>query len=217
MYDQQTGILLRRFREGHAAIPGFLDDYAFFVQGLLDLYETDFLGADLSTAIRLTGKMIELFEDSTAGAFFTTSGDDANLVLRIKDDYDGAEPAGNSIAILNLLRLAELTAEERYLHKAEAALRELAARISEQPFGVPQMLAAVEFHLAPKREITLAGVTSHPSFRDMLLEIRSRFLPNTSVLAMWPKLEGQTLAYVCENFVCKLPVSDRAALSELLQ
>ena len=98
MYDPD-GVLLRRYREGDAAIPGFLDDYAFFAQACLDLYESAFDLRWLSLAGRLTDAMRERFEDAGEGAFFTTPGDDPSLVLRIKDDYDGAEPSGNSVAI----------------------------------------------------------------------------------------------------------------------
>src|SRR6202035_4744638 len=103
MYDPQSGVLQRRFREGEAAIHGFLDDYAFFIAALLDLYEADFDPRHLENAIALAGKMRELFEDPEHGAFFTTAGADSSLVLRMKDDYDVSEPSGNSIALLDLL------------------------------------------------------------------------------------------------------------------
>jgi Highly conserved protein containing a thioredoxin domain len=98
---QRDGMLLRRFREGDAAINGFLDDYAFFTQALLDLYEAALDAKYLDRAVELTRKMLELFEDSDQGAFFSTAGGDPHLVMRMKEDYDGAEPSGNSIAALN--------------------------------------------------------------------------------------------------------------------
>src|SRR5262249_46233831 len=97
LYDPNTGVLLRRYRRQDSCIPGFLDDYAFFTQGLLDLYEAGFHLPDLQAAIRLTAKQIELFEDKSAGGFFSTALGDPNLVMRLKDDYDGAEPSGNSV------------------------------------------------------------------------------------------------------------------------
>ncbi|MCX6626077.1 MAG: thioredoxin domain-containing protein, partial [Candidatus Solibacter sp.] len=106
LYDAPSGTLLRRYRERDAAIPGFLDDYAMFVQGLLDLYEAQFDRRHLELAVLLTEKQMELFEDTASGAFFSTAADDDRLVLRVKEDYDGAEPSGNSVAVMNLLRLA---------------------------------------------------------------------------------------------------------------
>ena len=109
MYDAASGILLRRYREGDAAIPGFLDDYAMFAQALLDLYEAQFDLRHLELAVRLTEKQRELFEDTEPGGFFSTAAGDHRLVLRVKEDYDGAEPSGNSVAVMNLLRLAQMT------------------------------------------------------------------------------------------------------------
>ena len=122
MYDAQSGTLLRRFRDGDAAIPGFLDDYAFFTQALLDMYETTFEFRYLELAVQLAGKMIELFEDEQHGGFFSTAEGDSSLVLRIKDDHDGAEPSGNSIAALALLRLARMTNNQNFAAGAERTL-----------------------------------------------------------------------------------------------
>src|SRR5215471_19260232 len=99
MYDSASGVLLRRYRQGDAAIPGFLDDYALFAQALVDLYETQFDFRHLELAIRLTEDLRKRFEDPEHGGFFSTAADDAALVMRIKDDYDGAEPSGNSVAL----------------------------------------------------------------------------------------------------------------------
>ncbi len=121
LHDERKGPLLRRYRAGEAAIPGFLEDYAFLVQGLLDLYETAFDPAYVETAIRLTEEQRRLFEDRADGGFYASAAGDASLALRLKDSDDGAEPSGNSVAALNLLRLAQFTAREDF--------RECAARI----------------------------------------------------------------------------------------
>jgi uncharacterized protein YyaL (SSP411 family) len=217
MYQPETGILLRRYRAGDAAIPGFLDDYAFFAQALLDLYQTEFHAHDLELAIKLTGTMLEAFSDSENGGFFATPAGDPNLVLRMKDDYDGAEPSGNSIALLNLLRIAHITGDAKYEQAAEHALNGLAARISHQPVAVPQMLVALEYARAKKREVVLA---TGPGIEDFLRELRSRFLPYTAVLLDRPgfgPVDGKATAYVCENFACQLPTTDLGRLRELLQ
>jgi hypothetical protein len=221
MYEQ--GTLLRRYRDGDAAIAGFLDDYAFFAQGLLDLYETEFQKRDLEMAIQLTAKLVELFSDAENGGFFATATGDANLVMRMKDDYDGAEPSGNSIALLNLLRIAHMTGDAKFEKAADDALNGMASRISQQPVAVPQMLVALEYARAAKRQVILAGDADE--LRAFLREIRSRFLPHTAVLladaapesAAYGKLDGQATAYVCENFTCQLPATDLAKLGELLQ
>src|ERR1035441_3653007 len=118
-----TGVLLRRYRLGESAIPGFLDDYALFTQALLDLYEAQFDRRHLELAIRLTEQMRERFEDRAEGAFFSTAAGDSSLVLRVKEDYDGAEPSGNSVAILNLLRLAQITNRAEFRESAELAVK----------------------------------------------------------------------------------------------
>jgi uncharacterized protein len=235
MYNPETGILLRRFREDEAAIPGFLDDYAFFTQALLDLYEAQFDPLDLELAGRLSDKMLELFEDGANGAFFSTGPDDASLVMRIKEDYDGAEPSGNSVAVLNLLRLAQMTGNPRYRESADKALEAFASRINTTPHAVPQMMVAFAFSIAKPRQVILAGRRSAPDTLDLVSELHRRFLPDKVVLlvdedesraklaANLPAIEGMHMvngkatAYVCENYACQLPVSDVAQLAELLR
>jgi uncharacterized protein YyaL (SSP411 family) len=235
MYDAAQKTLLRRYREGTAGIGGFLDDYAFFVQALLDLYETDFDPVRIEMAIGLTDQMRDLFEDREHGAFFTTAEGDPSLVMRMKEDYDGAEPAGNSVALLNLLRLAAMTGRNDYQNAAETTLNALAARIANQPVAVPQMLAALEFSLAPHRQVVLAGDPNSAAMAPFLRTLRSRFQPHTVTLvvdggasgarlaALIPAvrdmrpLEGAPTAYVCENFACQLPTREVARFDELLK
>jgi uncharacterized protein YyaL (SSP411 family) len=229
MYDGK--VLLRRFREGEAAIPGFLDDYAFFGQALLDLYQASFDLRYLRTAIALTDQMLALFTDSENGGFFSTSEGDASLVMRMKEDYDGAEPSGNSIAVLNLLRLARITENPAYHTEAEKALNAFGSRIKSAPTGVPQMLVTAMYSIATPKQIVLVGPEPGP----FLKAIHSRFLPNHTVLlidsdearqtlgAFMPALndmttiEGKTTAYVCENFACQLPTTSVEKMMELLQ
>ncbi|MFZ0936783.1 MAG: thioredoxin domain-containing protein, partial [Bryobacteraceae bacterium] len=130
LFQPETGRLLRRYREGEAAIPAFLEDYALFTQALLDLYEAQFDRRDLEWAVRLAEKQSALFEDSAGGGFFHSPAGDPSLVLRLKEDYDGAEPSGNSIAILNLLRLAQVTGRAGFRASAERALAAFAPRLA---------------------------------------------------------------------------------------
>jgi uncharacterized protein len=235
MYDAANGILQRRFREGEAAIHGFLDDYAFFIAALLDLYEADFDPDHLATVVALTAKMRELFEDPEQGAFFTTAGRDSSLVLRMKDDYDGAEPSGNSVALLDLLRLAHLTDRDEYRQAAVRTLDGLMPKMSSQPVAVPQMLVALDYSLAPKREVVIAGDLNAEPTSALLGELRSRFLPYTVTLlidsdatrekvsrffpaaGVMRQMAGQPTAYVCENYTCNLPTTEVSKFAELLQ
>jgi uncharacterized protein YyaL (SSP411 family) len=235
MYDASAGILLRRFREGEARIPGFLDDYALFVQALLDLYEAQFDRRHLELAIRLTERQRELFEVREHGAFFSSTAGDASLVLRVKEDYDGAEPSGNSVAAGNLLRLAQITGRAGFREAAENLFAAFGSRLSTAPMAVPQMLAACEFQLSEPRQIVIAGDRGAADTQALLRTVHARFVPNRILLlidseetrgalalaapavASMHKLEGRAAAYVCRNFACQLPVSEPATLAELLQ
>jgi len=219
MWNEERATLLRRFRDGDAAIDGFLDDYAFFATGLLDLYQTDFEPADLKLAIRLAERAMELFEDRESGGFFSTAQGQGDLVLRLKDDYDGAEPSGNSTMALLLLRLARMTDREDFRTAAERTLRLFATRMESQSAGVPQMLVANWFALAKPMEIVLAGDLAP----ELLAAIRHRFLPRAVLLRSadaptpMPVMEGRPTVYVCENFACRLPVTTEEDLVKLLQ
>jgi uncharacterized protein YyaL (SSP411 family) len=229
MYDPATGVLLRRYRAGEAAIPGFLDDYAMFAQSLIDLYEAQFDLAHLRMAVTLTEKMRERFEDP-AGGYFSTPAGDASLVLRVKDDYDGAEPSGNSVAAMNLLRLSRMTNRTEFREAAERVFAAFGTRLSHVPVAIPQMLAACEFALSEPREIVFAGERGNPALNALLSELRRRFVPNRVVmladsqLADWvPGIEGMTAppggaaVYVCRNYSCQLPVSEPVRFVELIQ
>jgi len=235
MWQSGDRVLLRRYRDGDAAIPAFLDDYAFMAQGLLDLYETVFDFGWLDTAIALTERMRELFEDKQNGAFFSTAEDDTSLPLRMKDDYDGAEPAGNSVAILNLVRLARLTGRKDFHESADRALRAMVPRVAAQPAAVPVLLTAMMYSLSHSRQIILAGERESPATRAFLEKVHDRFLPDSVVLlvdsdetrnrlrAFNPTVDdmratnGKTMAYVCRDYACELPTDDVERFSELLK
>ncbi len=219
--DSQRQILLRRHREGESAIDGFLDDYAFTGLGLLDLYEAAFDSRDLAWATQLAERIIALFEDGENGGFFSSGA--GSTLLRLKDDYDGAEPSGNSAAVMLLLRLSRMTDRAEFRASAERALRAFSSRMQEAGTGLPQMLVARSYTLATPREIVLAGPADHPEMRAMLAAVRRRFMPAAVVLRSEdtpvprPALDGTPTAYVCENFACQLPVTNAAALDDLLE
>jgi uncharacterized protein YyaL (SSP411 family) len=222
MFDATARVLQRRYRDGDAAIAGFLDDYAFFIGALLDLYEADFDARHIETAIQLTSKMRELFEDPIDGGFFSTAAGDSNLVLRMKDDYDGAEPSGNAVALLDLLRLAHFTDGAEYREAAERTLRALGSKITQQAVAVPQMLVGLDYYLAQRREVVLAGESG-----ELLRHVRARFLPHTITLragapffpgaASMHEKDGKPTAYVCQDYTCQLPTNELSKLDELLQ
>ena len=224
------GDLLRRHRAGETGIPGFLDDYAFFVQGLLDLYEANFDNGLLQEAAHLTKRMIDLFGDSANGGFFSTAPGDASVLLRLKDDYDGAEPSANSIAVLNLLRLAAILNKDELQVAAQSTLRSFAGKLNQHAITMPIMAAAYLYSLRKPQQVILAGDPKSKETAAMLAEIRSRFRPHSvtlladETLAEWlPSVKemssqpGVTTAYVCENFTCQLPVTTPDALAKLLE
>jgi uncharacterized protein YyaL (SSP411 family) len=234
LYDPATGSLLRRYRDGEAAIRGFLDDYAFLTAGLLDLYEASFQIDYLQTAVRLAERLIVLFEDRTAGGFFATAEGDNHLVLRLKDDYDGAEPSGNSVAALSLLRLAEMTGRADLRHAGERALEAFAARLESMPSALPQMLVAADFAMAKPKQILIAGAKEDPRTVALASEVRRRFLPRRVLVLVdeparaWlaatlpvaeqiREIDGRPAVYVCEDYSCRLPVTSLEDLEKLLQ
>ena len=233
MWNASTGILLRRYRDGEFAIPGFLDDYAFFAQALLDLYEAEFDPADLELAVEITRHMRVRFEDPDAGGFFTTvaTGPDSDVLFRMKDDYDGAEPSGNSVAAMNLLRLERLTSATESGDAGRRILKAFSGRMSTQPFGVPLTMCALDFSLSKPLQIVLAGERNAPETQEMLRAIRGIYQPNRAVLlasseplgeahaglSEMRSVNGHTAAYVCENFTCQLPVTEVPELLKLLQ
>jgi uncharacterized protein len=205
----RDGVLMRRYRAGEAAIPGFLDDYAFLVQALIDL-------GDIDLAVDLTEKQRALFEDAERGGFFSTADGDETLILRMKEDYDGAEPSGNSVAALNLLRLARMTGRADFEESGLNTLKALAARINQAPFAAPQLLVAYEFSRNPPKQLVLAGA----GLEAMRREFHSKFLPDYVLISgkeSMPAIDGKATAYICENFTCRLPVTEVEKLGELLQ
>jgi uncharacterized protein len=222
LWDESSQSLLRRYRDGEAAVPAFLDDYAHLIAALIDMYETTFDAADLHWARLLAARALEQFEDRELGGFFSTPEGQSDVLLRLKDDYDGAEPSANSILALALLRLARLTGDARFAAAAERTFEALRSRLSDMAAGLPQMLVALGFSLAPPMEVVLAGTRQDPAMLELLRIVRSRFLPHAVVMSAsdapvaMPAVDGRPAAYVCENYACKLPVTDPDDLKRLL-
>ena len=221
------GAVLRRYRDGDASIGGMLDDYAFLVQALLDLYETTFEFRYLARALTVSAKQSQLLEDSEGGGFYASAHPDAVSLMRHKDDYDGAEPSGNSVALLNLLRLSRMTDRPEFEVSARKLVAAFDAKLRTSPYGMPQMLCSWEYDLAAPREIVVAG-QAEPWTTATLW---SKFDPNRVVLHATPALVElrpvETRAamsamsgpavYICENFACNAPARDSVALAALLE
>jgi uncharacterized protein YyaL (SSP411 family) len=224
LWREADETLLRRYRDGDAAIEAFLDDYAALINGLVDLYETSFDPTDLTWAAQLAERALALFEDKEGGGFFSSAANQSDLVLRLKDDYDGAEPSGNSVMALALLRLARITfkndGRNDFRIAAERTLEAFSGRMLAGGSGLPQMLVAQMFAMGKPMEVVLAGPRDQQA--ASLAEIRKRFLPNAVVMQSseapnaMPPVDGVATTYVCENYACKLPVTDAAGLAELL-
>jgi len=234
LYDGKSKLLFRNYREGRSQIEGFADDYAFVIQGLLDLYEASFDIEWLKFASELQETQDRLFFDNKSGGYFSTSGQDASVVLRMKDDNDSAEPAASSVAALNLLRLAQLRDDKQLEDRAKKTIDGFAPTLSHFASAMPQILVALDYSLAKPRQIVIAGKIDNNETKGLLAEVHRHFLPNKILIladggagqkflsekneaigAMTP-IDGKPAAYVCENFTCKVPVTDPKALRDLL-
>lgn len=221
MYDKTEVRVLRRFCDGEAAVPGFVDDYAFLAAACLDLFEASSNPKYLRCAVEIAQKGLPQFEDVRLGGFFSTAENAPDLVLRMKDDYDGAEPSGNSVATDVLLRLAELTGDLEFRSRAEKALSAFAPKLRAQPTMAPQMAAALGRWLAEPEQVVLRYSEENPRVEQLLSELRHSFHPYSVVMPLTDAEANslQTLApflsqlerkgamtlYECRNFVCELP------------
>ena len=234
LYDSSGKILYRNYRGGRSDIGGFADDYAFVIQGLLDLYEASFYVEWLKFATELQETQDRLFFDDKNGGYFSTSGKDQSVFLRMKDDNDGAEPAASSVAALNLLRLSQVRDDKQMADRARKTIDAFATTVSHFPSAMPQMLVSLDYSLSKPRQIVVTGKNEAPETKALLKEVHCHFLPKTILLLAdgsdgqkylgekneavraMSMVEGKPAAYVCENFTCKAPVTGPSALSELL-
>jgi len=234
LYDSSRNILYRNYREGRSDIEAFADDYAFVIQGLLDLYEASFDVEWLKFAIQLQETQDRLFFDGKNGGYFSTSGKDQSVFLRMKDDNDGAEPAASSVTALNLLRLAQFRDDREMEDRAKKTIYAFTPTLSHFASAMPQMLVALDYSLSKPRQIVIAGKKDAPDTKALLKEVHRHFLPKTIVLLAdgaegqkylaekneairaMSLVDGKPATYVCENFTCKAPVTEPQALAELL-
>ena len=204
----------------------YLDDYAFLIAGLLDLYEATFELRWLQEAIALQAVLDTHFWDSKSGGYFLTADDAEQLLAREKPSYDGAEPSGNAVAAHNLLRLAEWTTNDSYRQHAQRCFKVVASGLKQRPTSMPRMLSALDFSLDRPKEIAIVKASPDDTVEPLLAQLRRHFLPNRVVsivtqgdelathqqVVPWLEakraIKGKVTAYVCEQHVCALPTAD---------
>ena len=228
------GRLLRRYRQGEAAYPAYLDDYAFLVWGLIELYEAAFEVSYLEEAIALNEEMIDIFWDKEAGGLYFTGKGNEPLIARSKELYDGALPSGNSVAALNLLRLGRMTGSPALEQRAEQLVGAFSRKVSEQPMAYTQLLIALDFMVGPSKEIVVAGDPALETTQAMITAIQKAFMPNKVLLlrhqgeerkrlaalssfveAMVP-VDNKPTVYMCEQYACQRPIKDMGQLQSAL-
>ena len=223
---RRDGVLLRTWKEGQAKFNGYLEDYAFLIEGLVTLFETTGEFRWLEEAIVLSDRMIDQFWDHEGGGFFFTGKSHENLIVRSKDYFDNATPSGNSVAAMALLRLAILTDKENYRNVATAVLSVIGDSVRRYPSGFGYALSAADFLLSTPKEVAIVG-NNADDIRPLLREAWRRYLPNKVVapgsgaeniplLQNRPLQNGGPTAYVCVNYTCRQPVNDVSALAEQL-
>ena len=214
--------LLRRYREGNAAIEGYAEDYAYLVWGLLELFQA---GGDpqwLDWALRLQAQQDDKFWDDNEGGWFSTTGEDPTVLLRLKEDYDGAEPAASSVSALNALTIAHLTGDDRVRGRAERTLARYGPRIGAAGRSIPMMLCALSVWHAGMSQVVIVGTRQRA--RPLLEEVARHYMPFAIVIpighengsnrigALLPFAAAMTdrggaAAYVCRDFTCRQPVT----------
>jgi uncharacterized protein YyaL (SSP411 family) len=225
---QREGRLLRSWKDGDARIGGFLEDYAFFIDGLLALYRATLDARWLDEAMRLARQMVAEFADPDGAGFFDTSTSHETPVARPRDLHDGATPSGNSVATDVLLQLGAMTGNEDYAGRASELLRTMANTMREHPLAAVRYLSAVDFYLGPVKEVALAGDRESSELQALLNALYDEFEPNVIAgyvdqersdlverlpfLQDRPSRDGRATAYVCEHFACLPPVHDPEAL-----
>jgi len=233
LWREDSGTLLRRYREGEAGVDGYAEDYAYLIFGLLELFQSEGDPRWLTWAIELQRCQDALFWDDGAGGWFSTTGRDPSVLLRLKEDYDGAEPAAASVSAWNLQVLTNLLGEQAMAARLERTLAASAAPLSQQGRGVPMMASALSAYHAGATQIVIVGEGEAPETRALLHAVGQRYLPFAVVVPVTPGTRerlavvlpwtsaltpdnGRPTAYVCQEFSCQLPVTSAKSLATLL-
>ena len=220
----KNGTLYHRFVKGEMAVEGFLDDYAFLVWGLIEVYEASFDDRFLQAASKLTDIMVTRFWDEKEEGFFFSARGSADIMAKRKEVYDGALPSGNSVAILNLLRLSRLNANTAYETMARDMSRTFAGEVKESPSAHTFLLLGVDFALGPAYNVTLVGDLKDEGLLNMLKTLRVRYLPRMEVSLKsaakaglgFEQIEEKATAYVCRDQTCQSPTNKPLEMLKLL-
>jgi len=226
LWDADTKTLYHRWREGERDQVQLLAGYAFLLAGVIDLYEATLEPQHLDFAMALAEAMLARFYDAENGGFWQSPPGAKDLILRVKEDYDGAEPSGNSVAMMALLKLGQITGRKEFTQAAEKSLRLFASRLQQVPQAVPFMLQALDFSLREPSRVVVAGDPAKPETRALLEAIHSVYQPNKVVLGNLGAVEsfaktlpakGGSTVYLCTGTACQAPTSDPAKIKELLR
>ncbi len=230
----KKGRLLKRHRQGESGLTAHIEDYAFMIRGLLDLYETNFEVRYLEKAIAFQVICDEFFWDKEKGGYFTVASDAEPLIVRAKKLYGGAIPSGNSMSIGNLSRLYRMTGRPEYAKRNDELIRAFSGEIGQQPMVYPVALCGLDFTFGPSHEIVISGNRNSDDTRAMLTALRKGFRPNQVILLRTPEnaaalamlapytetqlsINGKATAYVCRNFACKLPTNEIGKMLESME
>ncbi len=234
LWDSSAGVLLRRFREGRASIAGYGEDYACLIWGLLELFQVDGDAGWLRWALELQARQDELFWDSDGGGWFSTTGDDPSVLLRLKEDYDGAEPSAGSVSAMNLLTLARLTGDAGFRERLDQALGRLGPGLGQGARAMPMLAAVVSAYHARATQIVVVGERMHPDAIELRRRVAARYLPFAVRVNVEPgaaqaalgellpfvaslrQRGGRATAYVCADFACREPTNDPDVLEDQL-
>jgi hypothetical protein len=223
LWQEETKTLFHRWREGERDSVQLLEGYAFLLDGVLHLYEATVEPGHLEFAVALAEAMLAKFYDPANGGFWQSPASTDGLILRVKDDYDGAEPSGNSVATFALLRLAAITGREDLKQPAEATLQLFAARLQQQPAAMAFMLQALDFWLEEPRRVVLAGDAHSALLGELLIATHSVYQPNKIVLGNVGLVEpfartltakGEATVYLCTGNSCQPPTSEAEKVRE---
>ena len=229
--DRDT--LLRRYRQGHASVEGYAEDYAYLIFGLIELFQASGDAAWLEWALSLQRRQDELFWDDADGGWFSTTGKDPSVLLRLKEDYDGAEPAASSVSVLNLLALSHLTNDDAMAERVERTLGAFAERAARIGRAVPMMLSALSTYHAGTPQVVVVGDPAAAETIALFEVVQRRYLPTAVVVPVDPAASeplvallpwlapmhprGAAAAYVCREFACNAPATDAATLARQLE
>nr|CAG8435419.1 8160_t:CDS:10 [Entrophospora candida] len=246
MYDNDKKILLRSFREGPSNVQGFADDYSFFIAALIDLYQSTFDESYLSWAVELQETQNKLFYDKEGGGgFFNVAEGTSDILVRLKEDYDGAEPSANSVAVNNLLRLGNILCNTDYINKAEETLKLFAGRLNNSPHAMPFMMSSLFLYYKGIKQIMVLGAEKNdPQIQKFIQCINNHFVPSKTLLLITKDKNQQEIldlfkfnetiqsfvksigendgnsinsVHICENFTCSMPIDSLDILEESLR